>query len=77
MHVLELPNKDFKRVIIKVLWAVMVYFAQMKNWKNLSEEIENMKTNEMEIWELKSTINKRKISVDEVSSRVDETEEEN
>lgn len=49
MHVLELPNKDFKRVIIKVLWAVMVYFAQMKNWKNLSEEIENMKTNEMEI----------------------------
>lgn len=31
MHVLELPNKDFKRVIIKVLWAVMVHFAQMKN----------------------------------------------
>ena len=77
IHVLELPNKDFKRVIIKVLTEVMVHFAQMKNEKNLSEEIENTKKNEMEILELKSTINKRKISVDEVNSRVDETEEEN
>ena len=74
---LELPNKDFKRVIIKVLTEVMVHFAQMKNEKNLSEEIENTKKNEMEILELKGTINKRKISVDEVNSRVDETEEEN
>ena len=55
----------------------MVRFAQMKNEKNLSEEIENTKKNEMEILELKGTINKRKISVDEVNSRVDETEEEN
>ena len=74
---LELPNKDFKRVIRKVLTEVMVRFAQMKNEKNLSEEIENTKKNEMEILELKGTINKRKISVDEVNSRVDETEEEN
>ena len=74
---LELPNKDFKRVIRKVLTEVMVRFAQMKNEKNLSEEIENTKKIEMEILELKGTINKRKISVDEVNSRVDETEEEN
>ena len=36
-----------------------------------------MKKDEMDILELKSTINKRKISVDEVNGRMEETEEEN
>ena len=56
-----------------MLWAIINTLYTNEKVENLSDEIKHINRNEIEILELKSAINK-KISVDEVNSRMEERE---
>lgn len=48
-EILELSDKDFKGVMIKILpWAIMNMLVISKKKKSLSKQIENIKTNQMQ-----------------------------
>lgn len=54
---LELPNKNFKAIIIKKLqWALKNKLEANEEMKSFSKENEDVKMNKMKILELQNTI---------------------
>lgn len=67
---LELANKDFNRAIISDLKKNALGKMQEKI-RHLTEEIETIEKNQMEILELKNTISEIKNSLNGLNSRMD------
>ena len=58
-QLLELPGKDFKVVIVKMLQQAMTNMHETnKKLENLSRETEVIKKNQAEFLELKNTVTK-------------------
>lgn len=70
---IELLDKDFKTVIIKMVWAVVNAFGTNEKEESLNDKIEVIKWKE--ILELKNIRNKRQMSVDALNSKMGKREE--
>lgn len=84
MEICNLPDREFKIVVLRKLSELQENTERQPNKirkvihkqdEEFNKEIEIIKNNQMEILELKNTMNERKNAIKSTDSRMDQTEE--
>ena len=73
VEIANLPEKEFKVMIIKMIKELRRMDAQNEKLEVLNEELENIKNNQTE---MKNTITEMKNTLEGINSRLNDTEEQ-